>query len=382
MRMRCRNLILASGLLIALGCAQAQPAVLTVAVDGVGAIRGDVAQGRDEAIRDALRRAVEQAVGISIEGRTLMVDMQVVEDRVIGQAAGFVRSYRVLQESRDADLYRVTIEAVVDTGLLVDDLEGFGALLRLTLGNPRVLVVDVAHDGAPDAVATAARRLTDRLVERQFVVLDRTQLDVLRSSHGAGGLTTAELTALARTVDADLLIVVGTDLETLATQDLSRGTLYSVRAEVTLRAILARTAQTLAGGTENHTQASTSERLARSEAAERALNNAFEPFLLNLVRTLNTTASDLGTALSIQVVIHGVSGLQELLAIRDQLARMRGVASVQQRRFDGGTAHFDLQGAATTEDVGVRLATELGIDRVTLDFLDPQRLEITLVAAP
>jgi hypothetical protein len=379
-----RRLFVAAAVVLACTCAFAQPATLIVVVDGVGAVRGDVAQGRDEAIRDALRRAVEQAVGIGIQGRTLMVDLQVVEDRVVGQAVGFVRTYRILRDGadRDADLYRVTIEAAVDTELLIGDLEGFGAMLRLTLGNPRVLIVGDATDGGHAASATVVRVLTDRLVERQFVVLDQTQLAALRGTRDARTLTAVEIAALARTVDADLVVTVQVDHETVATQELSRGTLYSVRAGVTLRAVLAGTAQTLAGSSASHTRASTSERLAREEAAEGALEDAFEPFLLSTVRTLNTTASDVGTALSIQVVIHGVAGLQSLLALRDTLAQTRGVASVQQRRFEGGTAHFDLQGAATTEDVVVRLASEIGDDRLRLDFLDAQRLEITLVGGP
>jgi hypothetical protein len=381
MRMTRRTFV-AAAVVVAWTWAFAQPATLVVVVDGVGAVRGDVAQGRDEAIRDALRRAVEQAVGIGIQGRTLMVDLQVVEDRVVGQAAGFVRTYRILREDRDADLYRVTIEAVVDTELVIGDLEGFGAMLRLALGNPRVLIVGDASDGGHAASATAVRVLTDRLVERQFVVLDQTQLAALRGTRDARTLTAVEIAALARTVDADLVVTVQVDHETVARQELSRGTLYSVRAGVTLRAVLAGTAQTLAGTSANHTRASTSERLAQEEAAERALVDAFEPFVLSTVRTLNTTASDVGTALSIQVVIHGVAGLQSLLALRDTLAQTRGVASVQQRRFEGGTAHFDLQGAATTEDVVVRLSSEIGDDRLRLDFLDAQRLEITLMGGP
>jgi hypothetical protein len=378
--MRCRGIVLAA-LVLVWASAQAQSSTLTVSVDGVGAVRGDVVQGRDEAIRDALRRAVEQAVGVSIEGRTLMVDLQVVEDRVVGQAAGFVRSYRLVQESRDDDLYRVTIEAVVDTQLLVDDLEGFGAMLRLTLGNPRVLIVE-ADDGGASASAGAARRLADHLVERQFVVLDPVQLGILREVRSAGTLSPAEIAALARTADADLVIIVEAGHETVATQELSRGTLHSVRADVAVRTVLAGTAQVVASRSANDTRVSTSERLAQDEAVEGALEALLEPFVLNTVGALNTTASDLGTALSLQVVVNGVTGLQNLLSIRDTLAQTRGVATVQQRRYEDGSATYEVQGAATTEDVAVALAAGLGQDRLSLDFLDAQRLEVTIIGGP
>ena len=95
--------LLALACLVLMGSVRADEGVRMVTVDGVGAVLRDVGAARDEAIRDGLRLAVEQALGTSVVGRTLMVDFQVVEDRVIGRAEGFVRSYRVVREQREGD---------------------------------------------------------------------------------------------------------------------------------------------------------------------------------------------------------------------------------------------------------------------------------------
>ena len=346
-----------------------------VTVDGVGAVIGDVAAARDEAIRDALRLAVEQALGVSVQGRTLMVDFQVVEDRVLGRSEGFVREYRVLREARDADLYRVTVEAHVDTEVMIDDLEGFGALLRLTLGNPRVLVLTLADDGDPSVEAPVTQALTDHLVERQFLVVSAEQLGVL---HGlAADVSVAESARLARTVDADLVIRATVRTESVGARPTATSSINSVRADVSVQAILTRTSQIIASRTANLTRASVSEDIARREAAAGATEALLTPFTLATISVLNTTLGGEGTQRSVQVVVEGIDDFEAALALRDALSGVRGVLSLQQRSFGDGRATFDVQGSATTDDLAVRL---LAHDDVPLQvtFLDAQRLVVTV----
>ncbi len=345
-----------------------------VTVDGVGAVIGDVAAARDEAIRDALRLAVEQALGVSVQGRTLMVDFQVVEDRVMGRSEGFVREYRVLREARDADLYRVTVEALVDTEVMIDDLEGFGALLRLTLGNPRVLVLALA-DGDRSVEAPVTQALTDHLVERQFLVVSAEQLGVL---HGlAAEVSVAESARLARTVDADLVIRATVRTEAVGARPTATSSISSVRADVSVQAILTRTSQIIASRTANLTRASVSEDIARREAAAGATEALLTPLTLATISVLNTTLGGEGTQRSVQVVVEGIDDFEAALALRDALSGVRGVLSLQQRSFGDGRATFDVQGSATTDDLAVRLLAHDGVP-LQVTFLDAQRLVVTV----
>ena len=359
------------GMLVTFAFAVAQP-VTVVTVDGVGAVRSDVGAARDEAVRDALRLAVEQALGVRVQGRTLMVDYQVVEDRVVGLAAGFVRAYDVVSERREDDLYRVTIRAEVDTELMIGDLEGFGALLRVTLGNPRILVV-ATSDGADDVAV--ANRLVDHFVARQFFVVSPDQVAALRRD--GGPMSAAELADAARTVDADVVVYAMVSSDPTGARATPQNQIHSARASIALQAVLARTGQIIASRSAVATQASVSEALARDDAVAAATTDALGPFTLETVRVMNDTLGGEGTAQSFRVVVRGVQDFEVVLRLRTALSEVRGVQSLQQRRFGDGEATFDLQGSATTDDVALRLIDLEGLD-VAVTYLDAQLLEVTV----
>jgi len=348
---------------------------LVVRVDGVGAVRGDVGAARDEAIRDALRSAVEQALGVSVQGRTVMVDLQVVEDRVVGRSEGFVRSYTVVRESRDGDLYRVSIEAVVDTEVMIDDLEGFGALLRTTLGNPRVLVLAGPGDG--ERGVTAVRQaLVDHLVERQFLVLSAEQLGAIYDP--TGDLSVAALANLARTVEADLVVSVTLRSDAISSRRTAASEVYSMRVDLSVQAIMAQTAQIVASSSGSATRARASAGAALDDAALDALRDVLTPFTLSTISVLNTTLGGAGTLRSTQVVVDEIFDFAAVLALRDVLTGVRGVSTLQQRQFGDGRATFDLQGSATTDDIALRLMDQ-DVVPVMVTYLDAQRVVVEVV---
>jgi len=81
-------------------------AIKEVMVEGVSAIEGgrkDIA--RDHAIKDALRKAVEQAVGTLISSETVAENYEVLSDRIYSKAEGYVAEYKVLREKEEGDLY-------------------------------------------------------------------------------------------------------------------------------------------------------------------------------------------------------------------------------------------------------------------------------------
>ncbi|MDP6890564.1 MAG: hypothetical protein QF471_04480, partial [Phycisphaerales bacterium] len=76
---------------------EAAPPSAGASVEGDHRVEDVLARGSGrserEAIDNALRAAVEQVVGLLITGRTQVENVQVVEDRLISHANGFVRTY-------------------------------------------------------------------------------------------------------------------------------------------------------------------------------------------------------------------------------------------------------------------------------------------------
>jgi len=95
----------------------------SVMVSGIAPIIGrDISQARDEAIADALSRAVEQVVGIIVDSRTVTQNELLLESSLYTQAKGFVKNYEVIDQGEDKGLYTVKVKAVVSDDLLEDEL--------------------------------------------------------------------------------------------------------------------------------------------------------------------------------------------------------------------------------------------------------------------
>jgi hypothetical protein len=78
-----------------------------VVADGVGSTR-------EEALRDAFRSAVRQAVGAVVESETVLEGERVISDRVLGYSGGVVRTYKELDARQEGGLWRVRVTAVVE----------------------------------------------------------------------------------------------------------------------------------------------------------------------------------------------------------------------------------------------------------------------------
>src|SRR3989304_7817898 len=111
-----------------------------ITADGVAAITGNVTIVREKAIDDALRRPVEQAVGMLISSDTMTNNFQVVHDKILAQTSGYVKKYEIIKEERVGQEFRVTVMADVGRENLQRSLEALGLLHELK-EKPKVMVI-------------------------------------------------------------------------------------------------------------------------------------------------------------------------------------------------------------------------------------------------
>lgn len=113
-----------------------------IRAEGLGPIiNGNIVNARDRAIQDALRQAVEQAVGTMISSQTTVKNAILIQDYILSRTSGFIESYQLI-ESRKVDhtSFRTVVTAVVKLEDLADNLRAIG-LLREQMGNPRIMVL-------------------------------------------------------------------------------------------------------------------------------------------------------------------------------------------------------------------------------------------------
>ncbi|MBF0226860.1 MAG: hypothetical protein HQK76_15530 [Desulfobacterales bacterium] len=151
-----------------------------VTVSGEAMIQNaDTAGAKRQALESAYRTAVEQGIGVLIDSETLTKNYEVIYDKVLAKAQGYIKSYKILTEGKFGPNYRVTIEAVVGMKEVAHDLTEFG-LLKEQIRYPRLMVAFGTEDGAITEASRSARIAFEKLfAEQHYELIDPTTSDKL-----------------------------------------------------------------------------------------------------------------------------------------------------------------------------------------------------------
>jgi hypothetical protein len=136
-------------------------------VEGAAANEGDLGIARDRAIKDALRKAVEQGVGTYITSDTKVQNFQLLSDNIYSRSQGYVASYRVVGEWQESGMYRVAVRARVKLDRIEDDLAAIGLLIEQQ-GRPRVMVV-VKELANPDDITVDDQMMSQEMLETMML---------------------------------------------------------------------------------------------------------------------------------------------------------------------------------------------------------------------
>ena len=225
--------------------AKTNAAPRAVVVAGEAAvIAGNVANARAQAIRNALRLAVEQGLGLMLNAEAITLNFALLQDEILTASEGYVESYAILSEGAAGGSYRVQLRAQVSPKLK-SKLASL-RLLHQQMGNQRLLVVYApehpsalyAEHGANRSALQAIRETFNAAGFRVFTA------SAAGDSSGNPATDARAAQALARQQDAELLL----RFEQLAGQDpASNGGLFDVaRSTITLTVVESRSGRLLA----------------------------------------------------------------------------------------------------------------------------------------
>jgi len=128
--------------LLIFNLSSAQEQYRDVRVKGSAPIKGiSEDEAKKLAIKDALRSAVEMAVGTIIKSQTEMKDFQTVKDEVTSNAEGFVKSYDILKETVSGDRFEVVLNAKVLTERISEAFKKRLSKASAALGRPSIAFV-------------------------------------------------------------------------------------------------------------------------------------------------------------------------------------------------------------------------------------------------
>ncbi len=342
--------------------------VQTINAEGFGAvIGGDRAIARDQAINDALRKAVEQAVGILVSSETMVQNFQTLNDRIYTQTQGYVQNYRILAEKPEANVHQVSIEAAVAIGNLEKDLQALGFLLG-QVGKPRVMILIAeqnigreyftywwGHRAEQADLNVAENAMLDRFREKGFDLVDpQTQAGNIKI---APALQVAELNdrgaiTLGKQVDAEI-VIVGKALAKIA-GSIAGTSMKSAQANVSFRVIQIDNARILSSGTESAAAVHINEVTAGVEALKKASAKVSDKMMDDILKNFQKRV---GSTTTVQLTLFGLTGVEDLRKFRSSvLGQVRGLEGIHERSFSENVAKMDVDVKGSAQS----LAQEIG----------------------
>ena len=161
------------------------PKERVVVARGYATVRdNDFAKARDEAIKDAQVKALEQVVGVFVEADTYAKDYEALNKNIYTNTKGYIASYTVIEGRderipvEDSIVYCVTIEAKVKLKDLRAKLEEITHLYD-KIGKPKFFVVATASSNVGgDDRDLIEGAMIEHLQKMDFDIIDKTMISL------------------------------------------------------------------------------------------------------------------------------------------------------------------------------------------------------------
>jgi hypothetical protein len=314
----------------------------------------DKEKAYERALDDALRKAVEQGVGVHISSQSKANNYQLIYDEILSMSSGYVQQYKILKNYKKDGMLVVKVSALVKIDDIKNDLISIGVLLgRKKL--PRVLVLvnetfmsqltpenskNLFIHGQKQSQVEA--RLASILMEKGFHVLDSKSITKSREKEQAikilQGKTGAAI-LLGNIMHADVILIG--EAHSNKSGNIAGSNFVSVTKALTLKAIRADTGEILAANTWNSSGAGMNDAAASNNAAKRVADMAGGQ-LINDV--LNKYLAETGGTQMIQLIVYNITSFSDLESLEDELKKhIPGIQQLYRRSFERGIAIFDAQ---------------------------------------
>ena len=229
---------------------------------------------KDAAIEQAKRDAVEQGLGAYMTSTTTVTATS-IEDNIYSKAQGFVKTFKVIKESKGPDgNFEVTIEAEVTDMIdqVMADEAAFQTLLN-SMNRPRIIFL-MNEENLIDKTATnfAETKLLSMFYEKGFDVVDRQLVQALKGEQDYSKALAGNVSAAAKIASQ-----LGAEVIVIGTAKISSGgkfgPMFSGQADANGKIVRTDTGEILAvvpsaRGKKPHISESTAGTMAANQAAE------------------------------------------------------------------------------------------------------------------
>jgi hypothetical protein len=363
--------------------AGAQDKEQTVEVVGEAAIvNNDEVKAREDARRAALRNAVEQVAGTLVSADTLVQNSQLVQDRILTNAQGYVKKFSTPKYTKEGGVVTASLTATVSTAALDKDLQAIQLLVKSMDGRKLVILLQeqsIDTGGVVTSSGVMSQALTDAFKKDGWTIIDPSfAAEKVRLAPGAamGAVEAKEIGNLSK---ADVILYGRVTFRFQPDGAMTKG-FFPVTGEWDVSAFATDSGSQLANlagkfNSGKKTGIISYERTAFDLARDQSNDTVGQ--VRQALYTHLSSARQNGNRVVVDVV-----GLVDYAAVEDfkrVLGQRRGVNDVAEGSFSGGKANYEVLYVGSTQDLAgeFRTATFKG-KKVSVTGRSQNRVELTV----
>lgn len=329
------------------------------------------ATAKDTAIRDALRKAVEQAVGIFISSETEVENFKVISDRIYSKSKGYIKRYKILNEEVKDDQYIVEIFATVGLDDISSDLEAIGISINMK-HNPRIMVIMGESVGGKEylvneGVSMSETAIIDQFISKGFKVVDaEAAKETIKRNQSFLNLEGDKMLAAKMGLQYDAEIVIMGKATAKSSGNIMDSRIQSIHANLTARAIRTDIAEIIASvsdkGIKTHIDETTGAYHAFEEVGRKLADTLIKKILAKWGGEINLNR--------VELIISGLRSYSELIEIKKAIKnKARDVSNIYQKSFIGGIAKLEIDLGSDAQTLAETLVMQK-ISNIELDIAE------------
>lgn len=323
------------------------PNLVEVTVVGMGMTKKD-------AVRDALRKAVERAAGTYIYSQSKTKDFVLIRDTILTRSAGFVQSYEEISAKQSEDgVWAIKVKAVVSIKGIVDTW-GVVKNLLMQMGRPKVMVfITERIDRIAQGDSTVQTRIENLLLKSGFLLVNRQQIKEIQRKDLEAAIAEdnpAKMQAVAKRFGAHLFIAGSTNAVLTSSRPVYGVTMHRYGADGDVKCYRSDTAQLLSALNDNGYSADRTSRVAAKKSLT-ALGDKLAPKVQgDILRFWRDVLEGRG---EVVLEVEGAS-FKQYLALKKALATVKGVKDIT-AEYANQVAKCSIQSDVKAETLAERI---------------------------
>jgi len=348
----------------------------TIETEGVSQV------SREDAIRQAQRSAVEEAVGVFINSQTEVENFELKKDKIFSKTQGYIKRFAVLKESREGNLFKLKVSATVSLDKIKDDLIAMKILLA-SMERPKLMIlIDEDYKSMDNlGMGIASTEMASLLGAKGFELVDKSQVDaVMNNNQGRQALSGNANAAKALGLKFGAqYVIVGKAVAQDAGEAYPGSGIKSIQASLQLKVIQTQTGLVLGSAVKNGVSAHMSPLTGATNAIQMSVQKAVDEYLIDAIT--NSFQGFLNNGSPLKLHITGVNTFQESKMVIAAIEKIERIASSKKEGWNktGGILVLDLLYKGTSEELAEALdGKKVGSGKLEVVDVAPERLDCNL----